>query len=139
MDLTDTACRTLGVLGMVTRGLIASEHEEQAAFFDYLELESKRRPELALCFAVPNGQLRDIRIAKKLKAEGVRAGVPDICVPIPRGQWHGMWIEMKRTKHGTVSPEQAWWLNQLKSQGYWTAICLGWDDAKLELEKYMSV
>ena len=43
-----------------------------------------RHPQLALIFAIPNGGKRHIGTARKLKAEGVRSGVPDIFLACPR-------------------------------------------------------
>lgn len=46
-------------------------------------------------FAIPNGQKRDIRIAAKLKAEGVKAGVADIFIYRANNQFHGIFLELK--------------------------------------------
>ena len=58
-----------------------SEHDEQVLIFKWARLSEGRWPELALLFAIPNGGHRHKAVAAKLKAEGVRAGVPD------RGRW----------------------------------------------------
>ena len=58
-----------------------SEHEEQAAIFRWAEIMAKRAPELDLLFCIPNGGHRDIRVAARLKKEGVRAGVPTCVSP----------------------------------------------------------
>jgi len=55
-------------------------------------------------------------------AEGVKRGVPDVFLPVARGGYHGLWIEMKYGKNKTTS-NQKWWLNELKDQGYKTAVC----------------
>lgn len=56
-------------------------------------------------------------MARKLKAEGMRAGVPDLMLPVPHGGYHGLFIEMK-TKTGTLSWEQKWWRDELQGRGY---------------------
>lgn len=75
---------------------IPYEHDIQAAFVRICRLHENIYPALRLMFAVPNGQKRDIRIAKKLQAEGARPGVPDIILPIARHGNIGFAIEFKR-------------------------------------------
>ena len=124
---------------MVTRGLVASESEEQQALFQWINLSSRKYPGIELAFAVPNGQLRDIRVARKLQAEGVRPGVPDIFIPVARGPWHGLFIEMKRREKARVSSEQVNYMGELIAQDYKAVLAYGWEDAKSEIEKYMSI
>lgn len=69
-------------------------------------------------YHIPNGGKRGKVEAIHFKAEGVKAGVPDICLPVPRGEWHGLYIELKRREGGRVSPEQTKWLEDLMRQGY---------------------
>jgi hypothetical protein len=75
--------------------LISSEHDEQVNLFHWADIMSPQYPELALLHAIPNGGKRNINVARKLKEEGQKAGVPDICLPVPRGEYHGLYIEMK--------------------------------------------
>ena len=76
-------------------------------------------------FAIPNGGARSITTAAKLKVEGVSAGVPDLYVPA----WH-LWIEMKRTKGGTVDKNQKDWHEYLLSINDMVIIGYGAEDAK---------
>ena len=66
------------------------EAEHQAALFRWASLVSLRLPELRLLFAVPNGGHRHRAVAARLKDEGVKAGVPDLFLPVPRGAFHGL-------------------------------------------------
>ena len=75
---------------------IPYEHDIQAAFVRICRLHENIYPALRLMFAVPNGQKRDIRIARILQAEGARPGVPDIILPAARHGHHGFAIEFKR-------------------------------------------
>ena len=100
---------------------------------------AKRIPELYLMHAIPNGGKRDIRTAAKLKAEGVKPGVPDIFLPVPRGGKHGLYIELKRRKGGTVSAAQEAWIRALMHQGYVCTVCHGADEAKNEILAYMAM
>ena len=61
-----------------------AEHREQVKLFAWAEWERIDRPELGLLFAVPNGGRRDAVTGARLKAEGVKAGVPDVWLPVAR-------------------------------------------------------
>jgi hypothetical protein len=50
------------------------------------------------------------------KAEAVKAGLPDICLPVPRGIWHGLYLELKK-QEGSVSRAQRRWLDALSTVG----------------------
>ena len=92
------------------------EHAEQVALFRWAAIARSRYPELALLYAIPNGGHRHIQVARRLKAEGVKPGVPDICLPVPRGNWSGLYIELK-TARGTVSKAQRGWLEGIAGPG----------------------
>lgn len=87
---------------------------------------------------IPNGGSRDQIEAKRLKEQGVKPGVPDLCLPVARGQYHGLYIEMK-TEAGKDSPEQIWWREQLTAQGYFSTVCHGWESAVRVLEWYLGL
>lgn len=95
-------------------------------------------PDLDLLFAIPNGGHRHKLTAAKLKAEGVKAGVPDLLLPVSRGQYHGLFIEMKFGR-GRVRGEQQWWLYQLEAQGYQTAVCWSWLEAAKAVCDYLGI
>lgn len=88
-------------------------------------------------FAIPNGGLRNIITARNMKAEGVRPGVPDLFLAVARGDYHGLFIEMKRVKGGRVSDSQSSMLEILNSNGYQAIVCKGWEAAKEAIEKYL--
>ncbi len=113
----------------------ATEHDHQVTFFDWCALMAKREiPELKLAFAIPNGRHRHISVAKELKSEGVKAGVPDILIPVARNGYHGLFIEMKRPS-GHLEAQQVTWLNDLAIQGYFAYCCHSCDEA-MELTQY---
>ena len=112
------------------------EHQAQAALFRWAELQRRRLPELNLLFAIPNGGYRSKATAGRLKAEGVKAGVPDIFMPVARGEFHGLFIEMKAGRNKpTVT--QAAWLYHLSQQGYKVAVCYGFEPAIELIEGYL--
>lgn len=120
------------------RASVAEEHDEQVALCRWWTLFSGARgiPE-SLLFAIPNGGRRDAVTGARLKAEGVRAGVPDLFLAVPRGAWAGLFIEMKRRRGGQVSPDQKAMLACLAASGYRVSVCKGWDEARAALEAYM--
>ena len=115
-----------------------TEHDEQVALFEWAAYAQGERPELRWLFAIPNGGLRNIRVAMNLKTEGVKPGVPDIFLAYPVNQFHGLFVEMKTDK-GRVSPEQKEWLRILSSQGYIARVCRGFEDAKRTILDYLAV
>jgi hypothetical protein len=104
-------------------------------------------PELRWFHAIPNGGLRDKITANKLKMEGVKGGVADCFLPVKRGQWSGLYIEMKAPKEkpvkadskGGVKPEQFAFGNFVGSQGFGWIVCYSWEEAVLVLESYLNV
>lgn len=116
--------------------LAASESDEQIALFNWAELLERRYPDLKLMFHIPNGGKRDVKTAKRLKAEGVKPGVPDIELPSPRGGYFGLFIEMKAGKN-TPTDYQTEWLAELKKRGYYVAVCHGWQSAAKLVESYL--
>ena len=118
------------------------EHTEQVTLFKWANISAKNRPELALMFAIPNGGDRHPAVAAKLKAEGVKKGVPDICLPVSRNGFNSLWIELKRPivkgqSKPEVKPEQKWWIDELTKQGSKALVCFGWDSARIEIEDYL--
>ena len=115
-----------------------SEEEEQAAVMEWTTLMSKQYPELRLLFHIPNGSDRHPAVAAKLKRQGVKPGVPDLFLPVARGGFHGLWIEMKRRKGGRVSEDQAEWLKALEGQMYRAVVCHGAEEACDMLYRYLT-
>ena len=67
-----------------------TEHTEQVALFDWARANEPRHLQLGLLFAIPNGGKRHVGTGRKLKAEGVKSGVPDIFFRCPQ-KWEA-WI-----------------------------------------------
>lgn len=121
---------------------VPSEHMEQVAVMRWAAMMTGRYPELALLYAVPNGARTSIGTARKLKAEGLKSGVPDLCLPVWRAidhtsVWHGLYIELKRQRGGTVSPEQSAWHLALREQGYRVEVCKGAEAAIATITVYL--
>ena len=113
------------------------EASEQIALFQWAEMAAGRYPELRMMYHCPNGGFREAREAHNLRRQGVKAGVPDIVLPVPRGGYHGLYIELKRRKGGRLSDEQRVWLDRLNRLGYRAIVCQGWDAAREEIKAYL--
>lgn len=118
---------------------VLSEHQEQVDLMKLVGLHESRYPELALLFAIPNGGWRYAATAAKLKAEGVKAGVPDLHLPVARGSWFGLWIELKRTKGGQVRQTQQEWHDSLMGEGHVVRVCKGAEEAWKTILWYLAL
>ena len=108
------------------------EHQIQKAFFQWWEAQYGN----PLCWATPNGGFRNIVTAKRLKSEGVRAGVPDVFLAIPNGDYHGLFMEFKRAK-GKLQPNQELYLALLDQVGYKTVVVRSVKEAIDAVQDYL--
>lgn len=130
---------------MITPEMLASrntEHGHQAALMCWSQQNLDKYPELKWLTAIPNGGYRDKITAAKLKAEGVKSGVPDLCLLIKRGMYAALWIELKRPasegkKVGIVSSSQNEWIDHLITQDHAACICYGWEMARNMIIDYL--
>lgn len=113
------------------------EHQHQVALFNWARYQTRRYPELDVLFAIPNGGARDKRTGGRLKAEGVKAGVSDIMLPVARHGFHGLWIELK-APDGSVQENQKDWAEKMTAQGYKAVICWSWTEARDCLVEYLT-
>ena len=116
---------------------IPTEAQEQTAVFNWAAVMERRWPELRLLHHCPNGGSRNAREAHNLRMQGVKPGIPDICLPVARRGYHGLYIEMKRRKGGRLSDEQAAMLEALREQGYCAWVCKGANDAIDLITEYL--
>jgi len=113
------------------------EDIEQAALFEW----ASYFPGLKWMHAIPNGGLRNIREARRLKSQGVKDGVNDIFLPRPVDQYHGLVIEMKRQKrHGpaSVTKKQLEYQRYMIEQGYQCVTCYGCTEAIAAIKNYLN-
>ncbi len=109
-----------------------SEHAIQAAYFDWARLHHTA----CRAFAIPNGGKRGKATAGKLKAEGVRAGVLDVFLPVPSCGFAGLWIEFKAGDNDLTS-EQAAEAARLANDGYAVAVARDTIAAILHTKAYL--
>ncbi len=118
---------------------VPSESVEQICLFRWAGYSERMYPELKLMYHIPNGGKRNITTAKRLKAEGVKAGVPDIHLPVSRGKYHSLYIEMKKIKGNTTSENQDFWIEALEEQGNRAVVCHGWEEASRTIIAYLEL
>lgn len=114
-----------------------SEHLIQAAYFAELAIKARRDPIYNMIFAVPNGGKRHISVARYLKAEGVKAGVPDVVGLIPNKKYHGFVLEFKTAKSRATKSQKVW-LASLADLGYCAAIVRSADEAIRVTDSYIN-
>lgn len=115
-----------------------TEHAHQTALFCWAALPATRQlwPCLELMFAIPNGGERNIRVAAQLKAEGVKAGVLDIFLPVPCKGFHGLFIEMKVGKNKPTDAQTAFATSMVRN-GYKCVLCYSWIEARTQILQYL--
>jgi hypothetical protein len=120
---------------------LLSEHDHQVLLFQWMALQGNRMPELCEAFAVPNGARTSMRTAKKLKAEGLKKGIEDIILLVPRAAYHGLLIELKKADGvaSDVSPDQRAWHSVHRARGYCVDVCFGWEQARESLTWYLQL
>ena len=114
-----------------------SEHDHQANLFSWAALTRVKYPELALLYAIPNAAKRSMKLAAIMKAEGLKSGVPDVCLPVARQGFNALYIEMKSEK-GKLKASQEVWLKMLNQAGNKAVVCRSFDEAKAAIEEYLS-
>ena len=114
------------------------EHIEQVKLFNWAKEKESLHLHLSLMFAIPNGGKRHIGTATKLKAEGVKSGVPDVFLAVPKNGKSGLFLEMKYGKN-KLSTNQRWWVDSLRVEGYETAVCYGFEEARDKIISYLEL
>jgi hypothetical protein len=112
-----------------------TEHQIQAAVFEWVRVKANSDDRYKMIYAVPNGARTSIGVAMKLKAEGLTKGVFDIVVDVPIMPFHGLRIEVKKPQ-GVVSPEQKERKKLYEKYGYLARVCRGIDEIMTVIETY---
>ena len=120
--------------------MAVSEAKHQQAVFKWAAQPSirSRWPELALLHHIKNETTEGVKQVAVDKAIGVKKGVPDLCLPVPRGKYHSLYVEMK-TETGRTSDAQEWWIEKLNEQGNFAGVCHGYESAIRVIERYLSL
>ena len=113
-----------------------TEHDHQVKLMQWCHRHNDERA--SLIFAIPNGGLRSKSQAAKLKMEGVKAGIPDLFLPVASRGYYGLFIELKRP-NGKTSPKQKEWMHKLREEGYRVELCYGHEEAQAVISDYLCV
>lgn len=117
----------------------ATEHDEQCALFAWAAANEAQHPELAMLVAIPNGGYRPMATAARLKAEGVKAGYPDCFLAVRRGEFGGLFLELKRADHSNhATAAQRQWIDALRYYGYSAVIVYGAQEAISTIMAYLA-
>lgn len=105
-----------------------SEYDECIALVEYLDILMRQQKVVSYTH-VPNETYTTSRTQKrKNMMMGVAKGFPDYVI-ILRDKL--VFIEMKREKNSTTSPEQKFWIEELNKQGgVFAEVCRGFNEAK---------
>lgn len=87
-------------------------------------------------YHIPNEGKRSKSTGARLKAQGLKAGVPDVCLPTAHGGYIGLYIEMK-VEPNRPTENQKKWLRALREAGHMVAVCYSWDEARKLIEEYL--
>ena len=105
---------------------------------DWARWNQNAHPELELLHHCPNGGSRNKAEAVKLKQMGVKAGIPDLCLPVPMGMYNGLYIEMKYDT-GRLEDSQKKMLKALAAAGHYCTVCYGAEEAIRVLQEYINL
>lgn len=95
-------------------------------------------PELVLLHHCPNGGSRNKAEAIKMKQIGVKPGIPDLCLPVPKGKYAGLYIEMK-CGDNKLQDTQKKMLTLLAENGHYCTVCYSSQEAIAVLEEYLNL
>jgi len=113
-----------------------TEHDEQTALIVWARLHQRAEPRLALLYAIPNGGVRHKATARRLAAEGVAPGVPDLCLACSGTYGHALYIEMK-TASGRLSAAQRAWRDALIAHNNGYILARSWIDAARAIRDHL--
>lgn len=116
-----------------------TELTEQQAVMEWAEYQTGRYPELKLLYHIPNEGKRSVVNGANLKKAGLKKGVPDLCLPVARGDYNSLYIEMKKNKRCRPSAEQIEWLTALNAEGNFAVVCYSAEKAIETIKWYVNL
>lgn len=119
------------------------EHRIQCEFVAWARLYAPKIPELNNLYAIPNGHLRSISEAKKIKAEGGEAGIPDLFLAVSALGKHGLYHEVKAPAgpgrpRGVLSDDQIKWKARLERAGFLVLVSYSFEELRLKTLSYIN-
>ena len=116
--------------------LIPREDDEQIVVIQWCEMNTANYPDCDLIYHIPNGGKRNAREAARFRQMGVRVGMPDLHLPVARGVYHSLYIELKRIRGGRVTDAQNRRIKRLQKAGNCVVVCHGADEAIAAIKYY---
>lgn len=125
---------------LTRQGRPLSETQHQIAVMKWTQQPEIRQkwPELKLLYHIPNERSCTERQGAILKKAGLKRGIPDLHLPVARGQYNSLYIEMKRPGEKETT-DQRWWIEQLNAHGNFAEVCHGYESAIRVIEWYMGL
>lgn len=114
-----------------------TELTEQQAVIDWCNIMSRQIPELKTIYHIPNEGKRSRIGGNALCRAGLKAGVPDLCLPVSRNGWHALYIEMKKDRKCKCTQEQIEFQKSLANNGNLCCVAYGADDAISYIKNYL--
>jgi hypothetical protein len=137
-----TACKAIKKATKIENKIKRSEAGEQKTLIAWANLQSKKHSELKMLFHIPNEGKRSRAYGAELKRLGMRAGVPDLFLAVPRMQnnilYGGLFIEMK-TGNNKCTENQKKWIRNLMDYGYQCKVCYSADEAMQVIKNYLNI
>ncbi len=116
----------------------ASEELEQTYLMNWVCAVSNIYPDIDMLYHIPNGGKRNKAEAARLKAAGVKAGVCDLHLPVARGGYHSLYIEMKVGDNKPTEAQEEF-ITRVRALGNAAEVCYGWQEARKALMAYYSL
>jgi len=114
-----------------------SEHQQQAALFQWAKTMEGQYPELFLLYATPNQGRRTPRQGQWMVEEGMKAGVPDVCLPVPNKYYGAFYIELKDGWNKKPTETQKIWIDSLRAVGNMAEVYGDWEAAAAAIIQYL--
>ena len=114
-----------------------SESALQQQCLKWFAFQYPKLAESGLLFSIPNGANKTIAQAMKFKREGLVSGIPDLMLAVPKGIYHGLFIEMKSNK-GKPSANQIKMIGKLRDQYYYVDIINSFEQFTSLINKYLA-
>lgn len=117
---------------------ISTMRKNRITLFMWAEIMKEKYPELEMLFAVPFDAYKSVSSCKKFTEEGLKKGIPDVCLPISNGKFSSLWIKIKSSKHTKLTEKQKWWIKELNAKGCLAVDCVGWEAARDIILNYLN-
>lgn len=112
-----------------------SEHALQTQCVNWWRYTHPEQAKMLL--AIPNAGRRTRYERGQVLEEGLVAGTPDLFLALPRGSYHGLWIEMKNGKAGRLSDKQKEMITRLRNEDYAVEVAHTFDEFEKTVEEYL--